>query len=268
VDYEFLDAGDGRRLERFGEFVVDRPAPGAHERPRLHGERWRSADGAFDRVRGWQWAAAPPPTGWLVRIDGLNLELRAAAGGQVGLFPEHVAMWPWLRDRAHGASVLNLFAYTGASTLAIAAAGASVAHVDAARTAVAWGQSNARRSALDDAGIRWLVDDAPAFAAREVRRGRRYTGVILDPPSYGHAGASRTWRIERDLQPLLDTCTRLLESPGWVLLTSHTPGLTSERLAVMLDGRLGGPVEHGRLELHARSGARLALGAYARGPAA
>jgi 23S rRNA (cytosine1962-C5)-methyltransferase len=264
VDYEFLDAGDGRRLERFGPIVVDRPAPGAREWPRLHADRWRSAAATFHHDRGWQWVGQPPAD-WMVRIDGVELELRDAESGQVGLFPEHIAMWPWLRMRADGASILNLFAYTGATTLAVAAGGAAVVHVDAARTAVAWARANSRRNGLDAAGVRWLVDDAAAFVAREVRRGRKYTGIVLDPPSYGHAGAGRTWRIERDLEPLLDTCVSLLDRPGWVLLTAHTPGFTSERLGRLLGNRLGSRVDHGPLELHARSGARLGLGVFARG---
>jgi 23S rRNA (cytosine1962-C5)-methyltransferase len=261
--YELLDAGDGRRLERFGPVVVDRPAPGATERPRLTAERWRRADATFDRDRGWAWPT-DPPADWTIELDDIVLELRPADGGQVGVFPEHAGMWPWLRERCDGGPIMNLFAYTGATTLAVARAGASLVHVDAARTAVAWARENAELSGLADAPIRWLVDDAAAFVAREGRRGRRYRGIVLDPPSYGYGGGGRTWRVQRDLPSLLAGCRALLDGPAFVLLTSHTPELTPSRLARLVEVEFGGPVAHGELVVHARTGARLSLGSYAR----
>jgi 23S rRNA (cytosine1962-C5)-methyltransferase len=262
-DYEFLDAGDGRRLERFGRVIVDRPAPGAMARPRLDGRRWRRANAMFDRATGWQWSA-PPPDPWLYRVDDLVLELRPADGGQVGVFPEHAAMWPWLADRSTDGGVLHLFAYTGATTLALAASGTPVTHVDAARTAVVWARSNAERSGLGGSPVRWIVDDAAAFVGRERRRGKRYAGIVLDPPTYGHGGGTRRWSVDRDLEPLLESCAAIVARSGFVLLTSHTPEYGPARLERMLETAIGPGAASGYLELHARSGVRLRLGAYAR----
>jgi 23S rRNA (cytosine1962-C5)-methyltransferase len=263
-DYELIDAGEGRRLERFGGHVVDRPHPGADDRQRAP-ERWRDADLRFEREVGWRGDAGGA---WVVTVDDLRLELRTTAAGQVGMFPEHAAVLPWLRDRItdhEGApSVLNLFAYTGLVTLALARAGASVAHVDAAKPSVEWARRNADLNGLADRPIRWLVDDARGFVAREIRRGRRYDGVVLDPPTYGHGTSGKAWRVERDLGPLLDDVRRLLAPGGFVHLTAHTTALDP----FTLGGFVGRRVDIGELAIEATSGAVLSLGAYARVAAA
>jgi 23S rRNA (cytosine1962-C5)-methyltransferase len=274
-----LDMGGGARLERFGARVTDRPHPGALG-GRAAPEAWRGADLRFDRERGWTGDAdigAP----WPIEIDGLTLELKATDAGQVGLFPEHAAMLPWLRDRISGSGsvdaggeppvVLHLFAYTGLATLALAAAGASVVHLDASRPTVAWARRNAGLSGLADRPVRWIVDDAVAFAEREVRRGRRYTGVVLDPPSYGHGPGSGAWRIDDDLPGLLAVTTRLLDPDGFVLLTAHSVGFEPDRLASELGrafGRRARDLEAGPLHLETADGRRLELGAFARSPGA
>jgi 23S rRNA (cytosine1962-C5)-methyltransferase len=263
-DYELIDAGDRRRLERFGEHVVDRPHPGAEDR-RHAPERWREADLLFDRDRGWRGDTLDAALhGWTIDLDDLRFEVRPTAAGQVGLFPEHAALLPWLRERVadpeRTPSVLNLFAYTGLVTLALARSGASVVHVDAAKPSVDWARRNAARNSLDDRPIRWLVDDARAFVAREVRRGHRYDGVVLDPPTYGHGASGKTWRLERDLPPLLDDVDRVLGPDGFLLLTAHTAALDPFTL-----GRfLGHEVDVGDLALRATSGVTLRLGAFAR----
>ena len=259
--YELLDVGDGRRLERFGALVVDRPALGASWPPR-DPSAWTTADLRFERERGWADSAEP----WSIEVEGLALELRPAAGGQVGLFPEQLALLPWLRDRvSSGATaVLNLFAYTGLATLAVAQARATVAHVDASKPAVAWAKRNAEISGLAERPIRWLVDDALGFVRREARRGRRYDGVILDPPTYGHAGRA-TWRLEDDLPPLLEAVESVFDRDGFVLLTSHTADFGADELAAELELAFGRrSIESGELMIEARSGSRLELGAYAR----
>jgi 23S rRNA (cytosine1962-C5)-methyltransferase len=270
--YELIDAGDGRRLERFGDVVVDRPAASAGE-SRRDAAAWASADLIFDRLDGWRIARAEAPAAWTVGFGALTLELRRAEAGQVGVFPEQQANWSWLAGRLTEPvtePVLNLFAYTGASTLALAAAGAGVAHVDASRTAVTWARRNASLSGLSDRPVRWLVDDADAFVARELRRGRRYAAVVLDPPSYGHGPGGRTWRLEQHLPSLLQNCVALARgSPAFVLLTAHTVGFDGTRLAEQLGVALRvapRDVESGELGLVARSGARLPLGAFARWP--
>ena len=212
---------------------------------------------------------------WPVTVDGVTLELRPTDAGQVGLFPEHLGMLTWLRAAVGGAdraatsppSVLHLFAYTGLATLAMAAAGAAVTHVDSARPTVAWARRNAELADLDDRPIRWIVDDALAFVDREVRRGRRYAGLVLDPPSYGHGPTGRPWRFAEDLERLLESCTALIEPAGFVLLTAHTPGFDGEVLASLLGralARSARVVDHGELGLASRSGRRLDLGGFAR----
>lgn len=269
-DLELIDAGGGRRLERFGRAVVDRPAPAATDPVRLPPADWagsqlRWAKGAW--VRG---AAADP---WTVRVGSLTLECRPAAGGQVGLFPEHAATWEWL-DRAVKAAaeglgrapeVLSLFGYTGGGSLACVRAGARVAHVDASKPAVAWARRNAELSGLADHPVRWLADDARAFVRRERRRGRRYDGIVLDPPTYGHGTGA--WQIDHDLLPLLEDLAALAgPRPAFVLLSAHTPGYDGDRLAALVREHLGVAATGDDLVLRARSGASLRLGAWAHGP--
>jgi 23S rRNA (cytosine1962-C5)-methyltransferase len=267
-DLELLDVGDGRRLERFGDVVVDRPSPSAQGARRLPAAAWR---GAALRWADDRWTRGGGHEPWPVRIGRLTLECRPAAGGQVGLFPEHARTWGWLEASVRAATsalgrppeVLSLFAYTGGATLALAGAGARVAHVDASRPALAWARRNAERSGLAERHVRWLPDDARAFVRRERRRGRRYDGVVLDPPSYGHGTGS--WRIDDDLPPLLDDLAALLgPTPALVLLTAHTPGYDPDRLGALVRDRLGVAVDVGRLELTSSAGALLRLGAYAR----
>ena len=274
--YALLDVGGGARLERFGARVTDRPHPGALG-ARREPEAWRDADLRFDRESGWTGGAAVLAP-WSIEIDALTLELKATHAGQVGLFPEHAAMLPWLRARVAARvgddpkgdgppSVLHLFAYTGLATLAMAAAGASVTHVDASRPTVAWARRNAERSGLVDRPIRWIVDDAVGFAEREGRRGRRYAGIVLDPPTYGHGPGTRSWRIEEDLPALLESSSMLLEPDGFVLLTAHTLGFDGDRLGTMVGSALGrapSELETGDLDLTTSDGRRLELGGFGR----
>lgn len=284
---ELLDAGAGRRLERLGERIVDRPHPGAMLSPEAPA-RWREADLRFDRDAGWR-GRADPLVPWTVDGAGLTLELRATDSGGVGLFPEQLWNVPWVEAEVRARSregqgsgpagagageaarpaVLNLFAHTGLLTLAAARAGAAVTHVDASRSAVAWARRNAELSGFAEAPIRWIVDDALGFARREARRGRRYDGILLDPPTYGHGG-KRPWRIESDLPELLGACASIAADDAFVLLSAHTIGIEDEQLVEELrlawrhdrSGSAGGgpSIDVVPLELHATSGARLPLG--------
>lgn len=274
-DLELIDCGGGRRLERFGSLLVDRPAPVADWIPRLPPSDWSRADLRWERGA---WIRKGPRRGepiepWTVRTGRLTLECRPAAGGQLGVFPEHVATWSWLGREVRRAAealgrppeILSLFAYSGGATLTCAEAGARVAHVDASRPAVGWARRNAGLSDLEGAPIRWLVDDARAFVRRERRRGRHYDGVVLDPPTYGHGEGA--WRIEADLEPLLADLAALAgPRASLVLLSAHTPGLEGDRLAALVREHFGIPAEGEAMAVVSRAGSRLPLGAWARGP--
>ena len=320
-DYQLLDfsvdfGGGGRKRERFGRYVVERPAvflssdfsakfakSGAPPHPSSTsltagrplsregtGEEFR-VDFRYVRATGdttgrWLRSDGTPlneAVSWNVAAGKLSFELRLTDSGQVGLFPEQADNWRWIAAQvtrivanAHEHElepprVLNLFAYTGASTLAAAAAGIEVVHVDAARPVVGWARRNAELSGLAAAPIRWLVDDAHAFVRRELRRGRRYAGIVLDPPSYGHGVKGRSiqgrdWRLERDLPELLADCRRLLaDAAGFLLLTCHTTGMTAPRLGQWFAERTGlQPTDTSELALTSASGERLHSGVCVR----
>jgi len=282
TDYALLDAGDGRRLERFGVQVVDRPLPTATG-VRRDWASWRSATVRFDAGRGWQATAGAilepdDPSDevgpWPVVIEGLQMELRLTDSGGLGIYPEQRLNIGWLERQIAARTgvtgqpaVLNLFAHTGLLTLAAARAGASVAHVDASKGAVEWARRNATLSGLGDRSIRWLVDDAAGFVARERRRGRRYDGLVLDPPSFGRAGR-RQWKLADELPGLLAACRAVLAEDAFVLLTAHTTGLGGSDLADALREAFDDdePPTVDRLALDAESGVGLELGWSVRRP--
>lgn len=274
--YALLDVGGARRLERFGGFVLDRPAPAAEGVARRDPKAWSLAAAGYDRAQragegGWQ-PVGTLPERWTTTIDGLPFELRPTPAGQVGLYPEHAAVARWTagaaeanaRARGRPATVLNLFAYTGLASLVLARAGARVVHVDASRPAVAWARRNAALAGLADRPIRWLVEDAVRFVAREARRGRIYDGVILDPPTYGHGPGGGAWRLADDLEPLVAAIAPLLDPEQWFLAcTAHTAALEPDDLAGLVGAALGwaaGTPPVVELALEAESGARLSAG--------
>jgi len=269
-DPSLVDFGGGRRLELLGGVFVDRPLPLPDLPRRGRPGVWEAAGAVFTPA-GWKFSV-PVPDPWLVRVPlgaskAIALEVRPAPSGQVGLFLEQVEQWGWLAAvTAPGARMLSLFGHSGAATLALAVAGADIVHVDASRQATALARRNAAASGLDAAPIRWICDDARTFVAREVRRGARYDGVVLDPPSWGHGPKGQAFSIDRDLVPLLDVVAGLLASPpaGPVLLTCHSPGWNPRRLHGTLADTFGGRIESGTLTSADAGGRPLVLGAFAR----
>ncbi len=244
--YELIDFGDGRRLERFGPLVIDRPCPAAEAFDRADPGNWENTDARFERNEGDEgtWTAeAGIPDRWNVVHGAVALELRRSPVGHLGIFPEQAANWDWIAGEVQKCvaqsheppKVLNLFAYTGGSTLAAAAAGATAVHVDAAKNTIARARRNAELSGLAGRPIRWIADDAVKFCKREVHRGSTYDAVILDPPSYGHGARGEVWRLSKHLSRLLGLCAQLTaDRRRFMLLTCHTPGYDPAKLKQMV----------------------------------
>ena len=232
-DYELIDSGDGRKLERFGRYTLARPCSQAMWRPQLDEAEWRRADASFDREDGNRWhGRGNLPKEWNIETAGVKFKLGGTDFGHLGIFPEQRAQWKWIRENAaprNGVQlrVLNLFAYSGGSTMSAALAGAEVCHLDASRGMVEWARDNAKLNGLAEHPIRWIVDDAHKFMRREIRRGRSYDCIILDPPSFGRGAGGEMYKIERDLKDTLHLVKELLSpKPRFVLFSSHTPGLS------------------------------------------
>ncbi len=280
-DYILLDSGNQRKLEQVGPYRLIRPAPQAVWKPRLDQGEWKRADAIFHRKPSgggeWEWRRTIPRKFPIV-FAHLGLWIKLTDFGHLGLFPEQAENWDWMRGlirermartRNRNLFVLNLFAYTGGSTLAASQAGAHLVHVDAAKGVVDWARDNAKESRLDERPIRWLVDDALKFVQREVRRGRKYQGIILDPPSFGRGPKGQVFKIEKHLLPLLDECRNLLADDAlFLLLSCHTPGFTPTTLHnELLDvvGDRPGQMEHGEMLVPEKQGERfLPSGAFAR----
>lgn len=280
-EYELLDFGNGRKLERFGAWVLDRPYPGATTKPQT--KVWGNAMARYEGDRATDGKWTPPVKKWentelLLPVGdlGFTMKLTPLPSGQIGIFPEQWPNWRWIAAEAKRSTeplkVLNLFAYTGGSTLAAAAAGAEVTHVDAAKSMVTRARENAELSGLATAPIRWIVEDALKFCQREAKRGNQYDAVILDPPTYGHGPKGEEWSINRDLLPLLQLCGELTaERRRFVLCTCHSPGIGPSELSAYLSeglfGHCGQPPSSGKLFLKTADGRKLPSGVFTRWPA-
>lgn len=239
-DYALLDSGNGAKLERFADVVLERPCAQAFWKPLLPAAEWATATAVFDRNHGNRWQRRDAlPDSWPATLAGIRFRLSGTDFGHLGVFPEQRANWQWIRQMIAAAhrplQVLNLFAYSGGATLAAAQAGATVCHLDASKGMVEWARENAAGNGLDKAPIRWIVDDAHKFMEREFRRQRRYDAIILDPPSFGRGAQGEVYKLERDLPRTLELCQQLLsEEPAFVLLSSHTPQCTPLTLSHLL----------------------------------
>lgn len=234
-DYELVDSGDGRKFERFGRYALVRPCSQALWRPFKSAADWTRADATFDREEGNHWhGRSNLPKEWTITTADIKFKLGGTDFGHLGIFPEQRAQWRWIRETVakvvrtgEKPRVLNLFAYSGGSTLAAALGGAEVCHLDASKGMVEWARENAALNGLTEHPIRWIVDDAHKFMRREIRRGRAYEAIILDPPTFGRGAGGEMYKIERDLKETLSLVKDLLApNPLFVLFSSHTPGLS------------------------------------------
>jgi 23S rRNA (cytosine1962-C5)-methyltransferase len=269
-DYALIDSGTGRKLERFGEVLVDRPEPQALWTPRADKRAWDKAHAVFsseDEEEKGRWRLdRRVPESWPVKVQGVTMLCRLASFRHMGLFPEQLPHWEWMlarlkEIREEPPRVLNLFAYTGAASLIAAAAGAAVTHVDASKKAIAWAKENQAASKLGDAPIRWMLDDAQKFVAREVRRGKTYHLILIDPPKFGRGPDGEVWELFEHLPALLKDCARLL-APGRAALVLTVYAIRASALAFdqltreVLTAR-GGAFASGELAIREADGGRL-----------
>lgn len=252
-EWALIDSGGGQKLERYGKFKVVRPEPQAMWAPSA--SDW-DPDATFvpgsDEEGGGRWVQhRPVPPQWELSRGKVKFDASLTPFRHLGFFPDMAPQWDWMRERSHDADLLNLFGYTGVGTLLLSDAGARLVHVDASKKSVEQGKENARLSAMDGSAIRWLVDDAGKFTAREVRRSRRYDGILLDPPKFGRGPTGEVWRLEENLAPLLSDCRRLLdENSRFLVLTVYAvrmSALAIGELVKQLLGDLGGSVEMGEM---------------------
>jgi 23S rRNA (cytosine1962-C5)-methyltransferase len=272
-DYALLDSGGGRKLERFGALTLDRPEEQAIWSPRLQRTDWDRADAVFtgeiDEEGAGRWKRRPGlDDAWVCSHGAIRFACRLTSFRHVGAFPEQEAHWSFMRDQLAAAgehsSLLNLFGYTGLASLIAAEAGAEVTHVDASKKAIAWARENQALSGLDDRPIRWIVDDAVKFAAREVRRGRRYRGILLDPPKYGRGPKGEIWDIFRDLPEMLRLCRGLLQPGGFLILTAYAIRASFLSMHRVCEEVFGPGVESGELALRQTGGGLLATSLFSR----
>lgn len=251
-NYELVDSGEHRKLERFGKYLIDRPAPLAIW-PKSFPSEWKKADARLlKREEGnlWEWNRLPPL--FEVEHEGLLFGLKATDFGHLGVFPEHGLLWKEVQNAPlKGKKLLNLFAYTGGMTLAALKAGAEVCHVDASKSVVVWAKENCERNGLSGGAARFIIDDVTKFLKREEQRGRKYDAIVLDPPSFGRGQKGESFKIEKDLLNLLALCRKVLsDKPLFVLLSCHTPKFSKEVLSNLLKDEVGClKVESGELSL-------------------
>lgn len=265
--YALLDSGSEEKLERFGKVILARPDPQALWEKQLPETEWKKADAWYERKdKGGKWHTKETlPKEWPIEYGGLTFLIRPTSFKHVGLFPEQSPNWEWMDAviRKSGATpkVLNLFGYTGGASLAAASAGAGVTHLDASKTAVAWGKENAALSGVSDKPIRWVVEDALSFVTREEKRGNTYDAIIMDPPAFGHGPKDELWKIEEHFLPLMKSCMNLLsEKPLFFLINGYASGYSPLAFAhnlAPLSKKFSGDIEYGELTIQESNSQRL-----------
>ncbi len=245
TDYTVVDTSDGEKLEYWGKYSLIRPDPQVIWKTEKKNPLWKRADASYKRSKtgGGAWSENLLPESWIISYKDLRFRIKPMGFKHTGLFPEQASNWDWMRELIQNAgrsvSVLNLFAYTGGATVACSKAGASVCHVDASRGMVGAAKENAELSGLADAPIRYIVDDCKKFIEREIRRGRKYDAIIMDPPSYGRGPTGEVWKIEENIDAFVELCNAVLsDKPLFFLLNSYTTGLSSSTMKYITDTRL------------------------------
>jgi 23S rRNA (cytosine1962-C5)-methyltransferase len=274
--YSLIDSGHGSKLEQFGPYLIARPCAQAVWDPQLTEAEWEKADASFTREGENKWIKKRAiPNSWNITVSDIVFKISSTDFGHLGIFPEQRSSWEWIQQIVKKAktrktiNILNLFAYSGGSTLAAAKAGAHVCHLDASKGMVAWARENALLNGLEGAPIRWIVDDCNKFLTRELKRGVRYDGIILDPPSFGRGSRGEVFKIEDDLPAILRDCRSLLsEQPLFVLFSCHTPGFSPivlHHLTAQMMRGLKGSIETGEMLLQGSENVLpLPNGVYAR----
>lgn len=260
-DYELIDTGGGEKLERWGNVVLRRPDPLVIWPIVKETNAWRQADAHYHRSSSgggnWEYKKQIPER-WTISYRNLSFHIKPTGFKHTGLFPEQAINWQWMMDKISGAGrrirVLNLFAYTGGASVACAAAGAEVVHVDASKGVVTWAKENLQLSGLGDRPVRFITDDVFKFVQREQRRGSKYDAIIMDPPSYGRGPNGETWKLETDLYPFVESCASILtDQPLFFLINSYTTGISStvikNIMSISLANRYGGTITHGEIGL-------------------
>lgn len=267
AEYELLDSGEGEKLERYGKFILSRPDPQALWNKLLPDSEWQRADAFFARSGmkgGWK-KKSNLPEKWKIEFAGLKFFIKPTAFKHTGLFPEQEPNWQWIIKNIKSAgrpiSVLNLFGYTGGATLASLSAGAEVVHVDGSKSAIAWAKENATLSGLVDKPVRWILDDAREFVKREIRRGKRYDGIVMDPPAFGHGPKKELWKIENDFLGLMKLCQDILsDAPLFFLINGYSAGYSAIAYGnnlLSFKEKFGGEIEKGELTIEESGRGRL-----------
>lgn len=271
-DYQLLDSGNGQRLERFGQYTLIRPDPQAIWKPKSPKD-WEN-DAKFEKIsseKGKWIKKGKVANQWQIDYKDLKFICKLTPFKHTGVFPEQAAHWDWIKLQLSGkdqSNILNLFGYTGGATLAAASAGAKVTHVDASYPTIGWARENQKASGLEKAPIRWILDDALKFCQRELKRGIKYNGIIMDPPIYGHGPKGEVWDFNKDFPKLVETCFKLLsDNPLFFLVNAYAISASSLMLENVLNdflSNLGGSIESGELVLQDKSGRLLSTGIFAR----
>lgn len=241
--YRLLDSGDGRKLEQFGPWILDRPASQAIWPKYQSGKFWQQAHAKFKRLNEregkWQYFEKVPKD-WIIEIETIRLKISPTPFGHLGIFPEHLSTWPWLKDaiQSHPETeprVLNLFAYSGSVTMASCKAGAHTVHLDASKPIVQWARDNAKLNSIAPNKITWMLEDVNKYLAREVRREKVYQGIVLDPPTFGRGPKKELFKFEQDLIPMVENCIKLLDpKAGFMMISCHTPGIGPQCLTNLI----------------------------------